>query len=110
MSAFGICDGRVARCVTALLSADAVTFGRRIYLSAAAAREIEARTAAGMALLRHERAHVAQFGSEGASRFLWNYAAAYLKGRRAGLSHAAAYREIPYEIEARAAEPSAPQG
>lgn len=104
MSASVICEGRVARWVTAILSAEAVTFGRRIYLSPVAAREIEARTAAGLQLLRHELAHVAQFSREGALRFLWRYAGAYWKGRRAGLSHGAAYREIPYEAAARAAE------
>jgi hypothetical protein len=53
------------------------------------------------ALLAHELVHVRQWRELGAARFLWCYLAAYAAGRRAGLGHAAAYRAIPLEAEAR---------
>lgn len=97
-------SGSFARALTRLLAADAVTLGTRVFLSSTAAREIGAKTEAGRRLLRHELAHVSQFGVEGAARFLWRYALCYARGRRLGLSHTAAYLEIPYEREAREAE------
>ncbi|MEO8433226.1 MAG: DUF4157 domain-containing protein [Acidobacteriota bacterium] len=93
--------------MTFLLSADAVTLGHRIFLSAAALREIDARSEAGSRLLRHELAHVAQFAREGFLPFLWRYFLAYARGRRRGLGHAAAYLAIPFEKEAREAEGAA---
>lgn len=53
------------------------------------------------ALLAHELVHVRQWRELGAGRFLWRYLGAYFWGRRAGLGHAAAYRAIPLEVEAR---------
>jgi len=96
--------GPFARALTRLFQADAFTLGTRVFLSRIAAREIAAETEAGRRLLRHELAHVSQFAREGFARFLWRYAASYARGRRRGLSHGAAYLEIPYEREARAAE------
>jgi len=96
--------GPFARALTRLFAAEAVTLGARIFLSSAAAREIAAGTEAGRCLLRHELAHVSQFARDGAVRFLWRYAAAYARSRKRGLSHGAAYFEIPYEREAREAE------
>lgn len=52
-------------------------------------------------LLAHELVHVRQWRELGAVRFLWRYLGAYVRGRAAGLGHAAAYREIPLEVEAR---------
>jgi len=96
--------GSLARALTRLLGADAVTLGTRVFLSSTAAREVSAKTEAGTRLLRHELAHVSQFAVEGTARFLWKYALSYARGRRLGLSHSAAYLEIPYEREAREAE------
>ena len=96
--------GPFARALTRVVAAEAVTLGKRIFLSSAAGREIAAGTEAGRRLLRHELAHVSQFEREGAARFLWRYAAAYARSRQRGLSHRAAYFEIPYEREAREAE------
>jgi len=53
------------------------------------------------ALVAHELVHVRQWRELGAVRFLWRYLGAYTHGRAAGLGHAAAYRAIPLEVEAR---------
>ena len=53
------------------------------------------------ALLAHELVHVRQWRELGVPRLLWRYLAAYLRGRRSGLDHAAAYHAIPLEAEAR---------
>lgn len=53
------------------------------------------------ALISHELVHVRQWQEHGYWRFLSRYAADYLRGRRAGLSHAEAYRSIGFEREAR---------
>lgn len=96
--------GPFARALTRLLAAEAVTLGTRVFLSKTATREVAAESDAGRRLLRHELAHVSQFAREGTVRFLWTYTASYARSRRSGLSHGAAYFEIPYEREARAAE------
>jgi len=73
----------------------AITLGRRIYIAAGHASD---------ALLRHELAHVRQAGELGVARFLWRYVAEYLRNRRRGMPHDAAYRAISFEAEAFAAE------
>jgi hypothetical protein len=80
----------------------AITLGRRIYI--AASQE----GAAFDRLLRHELVHVRQAGERGTARFLWLYVAEYLRNRRRGLDHAAAYRAISFEVEAFAAESDQP--
>jgi len=72
---------------------DGITIGRRVYIS----REDEI-------LLRHELAHVKQIVENGVLRFYWRYLVEYLRGRRAGMSSAEAYRHISFEVEAVAAE------
>ena len=52
-------------------------------------------------LIVHELVHVGQWSRLGFFRFLGSYLAGYLRGRLAGLSHMAAYRAIPLELEAR---------
>jgi hypothetical protein len=52
-------------------------------------------------LLVHEMAHLGQWRRTGPLRFLGAYLAGYLSGRRRGMSHADAYRSIPFEVEAR---------
>jgi hypothetical protein len=51
-------------------------------------------------LLRHELEHVRQWRRYGAVGFLWRYLGAYLAWRMRGYPHKAAYRRIPFEIEA----------
>jgi hypothetical protein len=55
-------------------------------------------------LLAHELAHVRQFRRLGVGPFVIRYTFDYLKGRRTGLGHRAAYAAIELEVEAREAE------
>lgn len=52
-------------------------------------------------LIVHELVHVQQWSRLGMVRFLWSYLIVYVRGRLTGLSHRAAYRAIPLEVEAR---------
>lgn len=74
--------------------AGAMTIGRFVLIRRG--REHDAR------LLAHELVHVRQWREQGRLRFVWRYLAAYLRGRRRGLDHRAAYLAIPFEAEARA--------
>jgi hypothetical protein len=59
------------------------------------------RRAAGDAdLLAHELVHVEQWRHHGVAGFAWRYLGAYLRWRLEGYPHWAAYRRIPFEIEA----------
>jgi Domain of unknown function (DUF4157) len=51
-------------------------------------------------LLRHELEHVRQWRRYGVVGFLRRYLGAYLVWRLRGYGHKAAYRRIPFEIEA----------
>jgi len=73
----------------------AITLGRRIFVAEGYASE---------ALIRHELVHVRQAGELGVLRFLWRYVAEYVRNRRRGMPHDAAYRAISFEVEAFAAE------
>jgi len=52
-------------------------------------------------LIAHELVHVEQWRELGMLKFLMRYLVDYLRGRRAGLDHWAAYRAISFEEEAR---------
>jgi hypothetical protein len=54
-------------------------------------------------LLRHEAEHVRQWRELGMVEFLRQYLGAYVRWRRQGFGHQAAYRLIPLEVEAEAA-------
>lgn len=54
-------------------------------------------------LLRHEEEHVRQWRELGYLHFLRQYLGAYLRWRRQGFGHVAAYRLIPLEVAAEAA-------
>ncbi len=54
-------------------------------------------------LLRHEAEHVRQWRELGVVEFVRQYLGAYLRWRRVGFGHQAAYRLIPLEVEAEAA-------
>jgi len=77
----------------------AITLGRRIYIAEGYATD---------ALLRHELVHVRQAGELGVIRFLWRYAAEYVRNRHRGMTHDNAYRAISFEAEAFAAETGQP--
>jgi hypothetical protein len=51
-------------------------------------------------LLRHELEHVRQWREHGPVGFLRGYLGSYLGARLDGCSHADAYRQIPFELEA----------
>jgi hypothetical protein len=51
-------------------------------------------------LMRHELVHVEQYRRHGVIPFLVRYLAAYVGQRLLGWPHLAAYRRIPFEIEA----------
>lgn len=72
--------------------ATATTFGRLILM-----RE---RGVGNERLLRHELEHVRQWREQGVAGFLVRYLGTYLLWRWRGYSHWAAYRRIPFEIEA----------
>jgi hypothetical protein len=78
-----------------------ITLGRRIYLSP---RMLERPQAEVERLVRHELAHVRQVARLGLIPFLWRYAIDWIRNVRKGMSAAEAYRNIPFEIEAAAAE------
>src|SRR5215212_2191932 len=61
---------------------------------------VRRRAAANAGLLRHEQVHVGQWRRFGVVGFLRRYLGAYLRARAAGFPHSAAYRRIPFEIEA----------
>lgn len=72
--------------------ADAITLGPVV---------IVRRSAAGSApLLRHELVHVRQWRTYGVVGFLRRYLGSYLRWRLRGYAHWAAYRRIPFEIQA----------
>lgn len=82
--------------------ASAITIGRVV--------SVRTRAAGNERLLRHELVHVEQWRRYGFIGFLWRYVGAYLRWRLRGHSHWAAYRRIPFEVEAdwraRTAEPN----
>lgn len=52
-------------------------------------------------LLAHELVHIRQWEEHGVVGFLTRYLVDYLRGRRRGLNHWQAYRQITFEHEAR---------
>jgi hypothetical protein len=64
---------------------------------------VRRRYASDARLLRHEEEHVRQWRELGKVEFLRQYLGAYLRWRRAGFGHQAAYRLIPLEVEAEVA-------
>lgn len=81
----------------------AITLGRRIYLSGNAT----ARSSDYLArLLKHELAHVRQVNRHGLLPFLARYIAEFVRLLIRHRSINTAYRNISFEVEARAAEES----
>ena len=52
-------------------------------------------------MIQHELVHVRQWKELGIVKFLWRYLTDYWQGRRRGLGHDEAYRQISFEQEAR---------
>ena len=61
---------------------------------------VRPRAAGHRRLLRHELVHVRQWHHHGVAGFLARYLGSYLRWRLRRHSHWAAYRRIPFEIEA----------
>lgn len=95
--------GRGSALLTRFCGASAVTLGRHVCLGPAAAEACRRRSAAGLELLAHELVHLRQYARQGVLPFLVRYLAEYLRGRRRGLGHGAAYRAIAAELECVAA-------
>lgn len=72
--------------------AAAITLGPVVFM--------RARALGNRRLLRHELRHVEQWREQGVIGFLTRYLGAYLGLRLRRYSHWAAYRRIPFEIEA----------
>jgi hypothetical protein len=96
--------GRLARLLTSVAGANAIVFGRRIFLAASAESALAADAAAAADLLAHELTHVRQYRRYGMAGFLGRYLGEYLRSRLAGASHNDAYRGISFEREAEGAE------
>ncbi len=79
----------------------AITLGRRIYLAPGLTARGEAAVAR---IVAHELVHVAQVARLGLLRFLTRYLLEYVRLRRSGLAHFAAYRAVSFETEAFARE------
>jgi hypothetical protein len=93
--------GRFARLLTRLTGANAIVFGRRIFLAASTESAIAGDAAAAADLLAHELAHVRQYRRYGMAAFLGRYVGEYLRSRLTGATHREAYRGISFEREAR---------
>lgn len=81
----------------------AITLGRRIYLGSAVAQRSSAYLER---LMRHELAHVRQVNRHGLVVFLIRYVAEFVRLLWRHRSFDEAYRNISFEVEARAAEDS----
>ncbi len=107
---FSISAGSVAGVLTRVLGISAITLGSRVLVAPAlvSRQAEEGALSLPAALVVHEAAHVLQYRSEGALRFLAGYVRDYLAGLREGrgfdaAARHAAYRAIPAECAARAA-------
>ena len=85
-------DGYVLLIGPAAPGASATTIGRFILVRPEAVGDEH--------LLRHELEHVRQYRERGLAGFLTRYLADYVRWRARGYGHWAAYRRIPFEIEA----------
>ena len=92
--------GRLASLLTFIAGANAVAFGRRVFLSRTASACVEGEAGDAFRLLAHELSHVAQYRRHGAAIFLGRYVGEYLRGRFDGLDHRKAYLAISFEREA----------
>lgn len=83
----------------------ALTLGRRIYLRPGLVLDARVRR-----VLLHELEHVRQYREEGMIPFLYTYLREYMINRANGMDPLEAYRSIPFEEQARAAEKEGPSG
>ncbi len=99
--------GRFSRIFTLILRVHGITFGRHIFiLPDLIAKDFENHRKLSLELAAHEIVHVLQYKKEGFFRFFYKYLTSYwrnLLGKKNwnAQSRHEAYREIPFEREAR---------
>jgi hypothetical protein len=99
--------GKFSRIFTFILQVHGITFGRHIFIMPdLIAKDFENRRRLSLELAAHEIAHVLQYKKEGFIGFFYKYLASYWRNLRRkndwnAQSRHEAYREIPFEKEAR---------
>ncbi len=99
--------GRFSRIFTLILQVHGITFGRHIFIMPdLIANDFENRRKLSLELVAHEIVHVLQYKREGFIRFFYKYLTSYWQNLRKkndwnADSRHEAYREIPFEREAR---------
>lgn len=99
--------GRFSRIFTLILQVHGITFGRYILIMPdLIVKDFENRRRLSPELAAHEIVHVLQYKKEGFAKFFYKYLTGYLKNLRTknnwnADSRHEAYREIPFEREAR---------
>jgi len=99
--------GRFSRIFTLVLKIHGITFGRRIFIMPdLISTDFENRRRLPLELAAHEIVHVLQYKKDGFAKFFYKYLSSYWKNLRAekywdSVARQQAYRDIPYEREAR---------
>ena len=99
--------GRFSRVFTLVLKIHGITFGRRIFIMPdLISTDFENRRRLPLELAAHEIVHVLQYKKDGFAKFFYKYLSSYWKNLRAEKNwdsdaRQQAYRDIPYEREAR---------
>lgn len=99
--------GNFSRIFTRILRVHGITFGKHIFIAPnLLARDSEKQRKLSLELAAHEIVHVLQYQKEGFGGFFHKYLTAYwrnLRGKKSWNSdfRHEAYREIPFEAEAR---------
>jgi len=99
--------GGFSRIFTLVLKIHGITFGRRIFIMPdLISTDFENRRRLPLELAAHEIVHVLQYKKDGFAKFFYKYLSSYWKNLRAeknwdSVARQQAYRDIPYEREAR---------
>jgi hypothetical protein len=99
--------GKFSRGLTLILHVHGITFGRHIFIMPdLIAKDFEDRRKLSLELVAHEIVHVLQYKKEGFIGFFYKYLSSYWRNLRRKKNWNAdsrheAYREIPFEREAR---------
>jgi hypothetical protein len=99
--------GKISRVITKILQVHGITFGRNIFIMPNLIdMDFERRRKLSLELAAHEIVHVLQYKKEGFLKFFYKYLTNYWKNLRrkkdwSANSRHEAYREIPFEREAR---------
>ncbi len=99
--------GRFSRVFTMILQVHGITLGRRIFVMPdLISNDFENRRKLPLELAAHEIVHVLQYKKDGFTKFFYKYLSSFWKNLRAkknwdSVARQQAYRDIPYEREAR---------